>query len=419
MISLFPYAPPPLLMDFLTVVLLGFVIGLEQREYNISENKKTFGSTRSYAFIALLGFILFHIDSSMVFYGIGLGILTLFLTIYYHYKIRENSLGMISAFTAILTYLLTPVNILFDKWFLFLFAVTIILLLGSKKRISHFVETIDSREIVTFSKFLILVGVVLPLIPKTPIKGLPVTLYQAWVAVIVISAISYLGYILQTYILKNKGILLLGVIGGIYSSTATTVVLAKKLQETPSLSTRISAAITIATTMMYIRLLIIVGIFNHDVFMSLLIPFTFLGLVSAGVTWAIYRLRITQNTNEVASVEKAKNPLELQTALVFAGLFVVVSALTDFIVTHYGSMGLSILSLIVGATDIDPFILSMLQGKFTLTSEAIAGAILLAVSSNNLLKALYSLLFGGKVHARYASLGLIFLSLLTFLLAFL
>ena len=88
------------------------------------------------------------------------------------------------------------------------------------------------------------------------------------------------------------------------------------------------------------------------------------------------------------------NPLELGTAFVFAALFVIMIAVTQFVTQHYGSAGLKVLSFAVGFTDIDPFILSLLTGKYSVTHQEIYAAILIAAGSNNLLKALYALWFG-------------------------
>jgi len=90
-----------------------------------------------------------------------------------------------------------------------------------------------------------------------------------------------------------------------------------------------------------------------------------------------------------------KNPLELGTAFLFAALFVLMMAVTHFVISHYGEGGLRMLSFAVDFTDIDPFILSLLTGKYAIAEHELISAIMIAVGSNNLLKALYALWFGG------------------------
>ncbi|OYV50123.1 MAG: hypothetical protein B7Z77_06450 [Acidocella sp. 20-58-15] len=97
--------------------------------------------------------------------------------------------------------------------------------------------------------------------------------------------------------------------------------------------------------------------------------------------------REPQTTHEAVSA----NPLDLQIAFLFAGLFVAFAAITDFVTNHYGANGLHLLSFVVGFSDIDPFILSLLDGKFQVSQSAIVSAVLIASGSNNLLKAGYAM----------------------------
>jgi uncharacterized membrane protein (DUF4010 family) len=106
------------------------------------------------------------------------------------------------------------------------------------------------------------------------------------------------------------------------------------------------------------------------------------------------------------------NPLELQVAFIFAGLFIVMAVITELVVSHFGNTGLQILSAIVGFTDIDPFILSLIQGKYAVTQSDIIQAILIAVASNNILKALYAGIFS-KWQMKKAVLNLFVLAGLT------
>ncbi|MEF3191233.1 MAG: DUF4010 domain-containing protein [Campylobacterales bacterium] len=411
---------PDLLENFLLVGILSFLLGLEQREYNILQEKShTLGSTRTYTFTGILGYILYIIDPSRLFYLVGLILLSLYTAIYYHRKSEQQpSFGIISILTLYLTYLIAPVALLFEKWFLFTYVVTILLVLNSKKQIARLIEKIDNEEIMVLAKFLILSGIILPLLPKEQIQPwLPVTWYQAWLAVVVISSISYAGYLVQTYFFKNRGFLFIGVFGGIYSSTATTVVLSKKSHSVEGFRAILASAIVIASAMMYFRLLAIVAIFNQEIFYLLVRPFLLLGLLAFALSFFLYRMRRDEPLMS-HSLERGRNPLEIQAAFLFGFLFVAISGVTHFIIEHYGDLGLQILSVVVGMTDIDPFILSMLQGRFAILPEQAAQAILMAVVSNNFLKALYAIIFSRRDLRWLAAWPLIVLSVVTLLFAF-
>ena len=78
------------------------------------------------------------------------------------------------------------------------------------------------------------------------------------------------------------------------------------------------------------------------------------------------------------------------TAFIFAFLFVITMMITNFVIQNYGTSGLQFLSTIVGFTDIDPFILSLLTGKYTIEPSHIASAIIISAGSNNILKSIYT-----------------------------
>jgi len=195
----------------------------------------------------------------------------------------------------------------------------------------------------------------------------------------------------QKYFFPNKGYFLTGIIGGTYSSTATTVVLSRKAAHA-EYNPVIDAAIIAATSVMYLRLIVVAFIFNLGIGKSLVLPFVAMSLAGFAVS-ALFFKRSARQGDGSGFVDK--NPLELGTALVFAALFVIMMVITQFVTKHYGSGGLEILSFVVGFTDIDPFVLSLLTGKYSVTATQVTAAIMIAAGSNNLLKAAYALWFGG------------------------
>jgi uncharacterized membrane protein (DUF4010 family) len=109
--------------------------------------------------------------------------------------------------------------------------VATVLVIGTRERMHSFARLIPQDEVLTAGKFLILVGIILPLIPDTRLIAPAVTPYHIWLAVIAISGLSYSTYLVQRYRPIKGGALLPALLGGAYSSTATTVVLAKRQRE--------------------------------------------------------------------------------------------------------------------------------------------------------------------------------------------
>jgi uncharacterized membrane protein (DUF4010 family) len=261
---------------------------------------------------------------------------------------------------------------------------------------------------VTLAKFLIISGVILPLLPDRAIAPmLPVTYYKVWLAVIIVSGFSYLSYLINVYLFKSRSLLITGILAGLYSSTAATVVIARRAKGMMDASRHVSSALIMATTMMYIRMLIIIFLFDRDAGLQLLIPFLVIVFSSLAVTFSLLHIKNFQTPHDSAAA--TKNPLELSTALVFALLFVLFALVTNYVTGRFGSHGLSFLAVIVGFTDIDPFILSLLSGKFVVSNTAIVSAVILASGSNNLLKASYALVLARNSSVQFAAGWLVFL----------
>jgi len=401
-------------VQLLVVVVAGFLIGLEIKTYRIQKEKtKEIGSVRTLAFISLIGYIFASINMNL--YIAGYIAVALHFILFYYFKLKNTRSGMILFLLSTLVYSFGIVVVKFDIWFLLMIFVAIIFISNLNKRLDSFYQKFDEQEIEIFAKLLLLSGVVLPLLPTTEIsKFIPVSYFKVWLAVVVVSIFSYIGYVLKKYIFNDKGYLLTGILGGIYSSTATTIVLAKKasIGNMPYL---FSSSIIIATALMYIRLLGIAFAFNSTIANTILIPFVSLALIAIVISVILYN-KSKNDTSAKTIQSDDSNPLELSTAFLFAFLFIAMATITHFVLTNYGNIGLNILSFIVGFTDIDPFVLSILSSKFEVTPQGAATAILIATGSNNILKALYSYLFSKNKAGKISGIILLLLGIITILI---
>jgi uncharacterized membrane protein (DUF4010 family) len=291
--------------------------------------------------------------------------------------------------------------------------VTIVIVLNAKQSINSIAEKISGDELTTLAKLILLSGIILPLLPNEILHPwLPVSPFKIWLAVVVVSSVSYLGYVAQKYLFKNQGILVTGIFGGLYSSTATTVVLSKKSRDVPRMSYKMTAAILVAIAMMYLRLWAIAAVFQWQAAVILapyLGGFALLNLLLVMAFIQIERRRVEHKP----VFTQAGNPLELKVAFIFAGLFVLMAVVTQLVTEYFGGEGLRYLSLIIGFTDIDPFVLSLLNGSYAADTALIASGILIAAGSNNLLKAVYALILGEPKAGRYSAIGLGILGVLT------
>jgi uncharacterized membrane protein (DUF4010 family) len=312
-----------------------------------------------------------------------------------------------------MSYTLGPVSLNLPDWFLILYVISALFILNAKEPIQRLTLKLANEEVITLAKFLVLSGVILPLMPRAPMGPyLPVSVYETWMAVVVMSGLSYLSYLVQTYLMPHRGILLTGAIGGFYSSTAASVVLARESRQSDLNGFQPAAAIVLATGMMYVRLLLMVTFFDRQVGYLLMPAFLALFLVALGVASLLARPH-EGSAQLPASVGRPKNPLELHASLLFALSFVLVTGLTHYLLAHDPQEGLHWMAFLSGFTDIDPFVLAVVGGHFDRAPEVLVFAILIATASNNLLKAIFVMVLGGGVTRWLGGGALLLLSFLS------
>jgi uncharacterized membrane protein (DUF4010 family) len=388
-------------VKFILVLVFSLLIGLEQRRHHINENEdRLFGTDRTFTFIGLLAYVLFIADQiNYIPFLTGFVIIGLLLGVQYYHKISQNrQYGLTSTILALLTYCLPIMVFTQPVWLVLSFIVALLMITEMKSSFISLSKKASEEEFIILAKFIAFAGIILPLLPETNIsERIPVSPYHLWLAVVVVSGISYASYLLKKFVFPDSGIILTGILGGIYSSTATTVILARQEKEGHSGNQTVSA-IMIATGMMYLRILFLAFLFNPSVGIQLSIPFLLMFVVAFILSRFASRKKTETNEleNQALNASSGKNPLELRTAAIFGVLFVVFAMITDFVLKKYGSSGITGLAFVVGVTDIDPFLLNLLQQKSGIEQMTIVLAILNATNSNNILKMGYALSLGSN-----------------------
>ena len=408
---------PQNLINIVLVTLFSLLIGLSQRRLHqlAHETDHTFGTDRTFTFIGILGFILFLLDRQNGYLFMGGGaVLAMLLGISYYYHIRDlKDYGTTTTFIALITYCIGPLTMTQPLWMVLLIVVIVLIFTEMKETFASISQKFDRFEFLTLAKFLIIAGVILPILPDGPIiKGISLTPYKIWLAVVVISTISYCSYLLKKYVFPNASIILSGILGGLYSSTATTIILAKKSRKEPQHLQQYMAGIIFATAMMYLRILILIFVFNQLLFSVVWMYFLGLFLVSLIIGLAILFYKNKAVTTADNALSTDQNPLEFKVALIFTALFMAFSFITHEVLTRFGTPGLNVLSYVVGLTDIDPFLINLFQGKFEVPMNVILVATVQAIISNNALKMIYGGFFAAKAALIYLIPG--FLLIISF-----
>ena len=403
-------------LQILFVFFLTFIIGLEREAKKESDDHFSFGGVRTYPLIGLLGFSISAVsDGQMILISVGLVIVSLFLLLSFWHKLLTTGYSGITNYMAAISTYVIGVSIYKDLfWIAATLTVINVLLLELKSWLEQLAKNIDEGEILTFTKFLMLLAVILPLLPNEAFTQYQINPFKTWLVVVAVSTVSYGSYVLQKLSKGSKGLLLTALLGGLYSSTVTTIALARKSQEqdAPML---ISGVILMASGMMHLRVIVLLALFNPIIMRILLIPFIVLAIVSlaGGYFWSrLGEVRI----HEVQHDSKGRNPLEIRSGLVFAMLFVIMLIATNLAIEYLGNNGVYTLALIMGIADVDPFIMGLTQSVPSLTPGTVAAVgILIATSTNNAAKGFYAYSLATKETAKASLLllmGLAFAGLI-------
>ena len=394
------------------------MIGLE-REERVARDRTLVGGVRTIPIIGLLGHAMALLSrSSALPLAAGFLALVTLLAVEYHHRLMQEPRGATSEMAVLAAYLVGALVGSGQLVSATAITIVVVLLLTAKDPLEHFALSVPPREITTFVSFLLLVGVILPVLPDQGYTPFDLNPRHTWLVVVAVSGLSYASYVAQMLVHARESILLTAVLGGAYSSTATTLVLARRSREQPDVSTY-AGAIVLASGVMYVRLTILVLLFAPA--LGLALAPRLLGLaVGAGAAGglAFYLGSRADDSGRPAQGAALRHPLEIGSAILFAVLFLVLSVLTRWVAAHLGAAGVRVLAAVVGATDIDPFVLSLASGASSTLPLGVTGsAILLAAASNDVAKAGYALAFGERRVGRTACLGLLVLAAVTAALA--
>ena len=204
----------------------------------------------------------------------------------------------------------------------------------------------------------------------------------------------------------RNGVLLSALLGGAYSSTVTTIALARRstTDQQPHL---FAGGTLIASGMMYLRLALLLALFNHVLLRVLGLPFILLTGTAVLAGWLWSHIADPSSQKSDRKLEPG-NPLELRAALLFAAVFVTMVIVTHLAIVYLGHKGVYALGAIMGLADVDPFILGIAQSAERDVPVIVGAAgIVVAAASNNVAKGFYAYCFSDR------KTGLQSLSLLT------
>ncbi|HOV98899.1 MAG TPA: DUF4010 domain-containing protein [Bacteroidota bacterium] len=372
-------------LRFIVALALGFLVGLE-RESAKGERKLVFGGVRTHPIISMFGFgcaWLYSIGASFML-PMGLLAIALLTGINYFAKIRVEQFGSTSEVSALLTFITGALAMLVDIWIAMAMGIVNTILLSEKAKLESTVERLSKVEFLALIKFLLITLIIYPVLPNKEFTQFLINPARVWWIVIIVSSLGFVGYFLEKKFGERLGLWLSGLLGGIVSSTVVTLSVGRIARKFPARSADALQAALLASSVMYLRILVLIFIINPG-FLSYL-WYRLLILSAAGALISVQKK--TKSSNASGELPELQNPFELRPALGFALFFVALSVITTIVKTTIGNAGLLGLAAIVGVTDIDPFLLSIIQNPGD-SVQVGAIAILIAMASNTVAKGIY------------------------------
>jgi uncharacterized membrane protein (DUF4010 family) len=345
---------------FGAALAIGALIGLEREHSHRKANEELFAGVRTFPLIAIMGCLAALMSEQLgawPFVG-AIVIFGLLVTVAYFVESKYGDTGLTTEVSALVTFLVGALCYWDYLPLAVAISVAMTLLLSLKPEIRSLAYNLTQEDIYATLKFAVVSAIVLPVLPNQAFGPLDVlNPYKIWLMVVFISGISFLGYLLIKVVGPEQGIGLTGLLGGIASSTATTMSFSRRSHQDRELAKPFAMAIMIAWTVMFARVLIIVGALSLTLLQSLWMPIA--ASVVVGVAYCAY-LYFSQRTDETGQVEYS-NPFELGPALTFGVLYAVMLVVSKATEIYLGDTGLYISSIVAGLSDVDAISLSLVN----------------------------------------------------------
>jgi uncharacterized membrane protein (DUF4010 family) len=366
---------------------LGLLVGMEREGSHPEDKRPIVGGVRTFPLVSMYAFACAWLSRSGIPFILpaGLASIAALAAVSYMAKIRIGRLGATTEISLFVTFVTGALALLTDLRLAMALGVCNALLLSEKATLESWVERLDKVEFLAIVKFLIVTVIIYPALPNQEFTAYRLNPSRIWQIVMVVSSVGFVGYFLTRKFGHRVGLWLSGLLGGIVSSTAVSVAAGRIAQKNAAQGPTALQATLLASSVMYLRVLALIGFMNPAALASLWKPMAVLFAVGVLMSLGIRPAQKMPASDEPTSL---RNPFEIQTALVFAALFVGLTVLTGFARDYLGGAGVLSLAGLVGVVDVDPFILSVVQGKEA-ASTLMCQAVLVAVMSNTLMKGLY------------------------------
>ncbi len=398
---------PELLKALLVSASLGALLGLERQWSGERENPTadTIIGARTFAIWGALGTLCAWFSQQQPgFFLAGFAGMVVFLSLFLYRRARtDRDIGLTTGAVGLATYLLGGLVFHGQSKVAVVITISMVLLLASKEWLHALSRKFSTTDVYQALQFAAVTGIVLPLVPDHPYGPYgafnPSTI---WLMVVLVSGLGFVGYVAVRIFGEDRGIPFTGLLGGLASSTATTLAMSRQSRAWPETGRLCALAVVLACTIMLARVAVLVGVVSPAV-LARLAPWLFVvalpGLVFALWSWRHFS---PHEPSAGTAAHEVRNPLNLRIAIQFAILYALVVLLVRWSDDQFGGTGVYWASFFSGLTDLDAISLSLSQlhraGNMAATEAA--RAVLIAAGANSLLKAIMAISLGGPAMRR-------------------
>lgn len=386
---------------------LGALIGLERQwdEQFRHHHNRVMAGLRTFTLWAFFGALCAWFSQTVhpLFFVVGFASMTLWLTLFLQHRVRPGrDPGFTTGAAGMITFLIGGLVFWGQERVALVLAVSVMILLALKPVLHRFTRGITMEDVRSSLKFAAVTGVILPLVPDEAMGPYGAfNPHTVWMMVVLVSGIGFLGYLAVRVLGQRNGIAMTGVLGGLVSSTATTLSMSKQSRELPSESRDCSLAILLASTIMVWRIILLVGVISPKALLASWL--SLLAVSLPGALWCLWRLVWGgSGVSNTGNLTEYRNPLHLRVAFQFGALYAVILLIVKITLAYEGNAGVLVVGGISGLIDLDAITLSLSQmtGAGTLPTTTATQAILLAILSNSVIKGGIAALFGSPLLKR-------------------
>lgn len=379
---------------------LGAVIGLERgwQEREREDGSRVAG-LRTFALLGLLGGVLGVLAESLGAVPAAIALAGVSFLAAAAYRENARSHGNLSATTAVAMLLTCALGLLAgvgQPLLALACAVITAALLNLKPQLHRWMRHVEQRELSAALQMLVLTAVILPILPDQgygPYGAL--NPYRLWWAVVLIAGLSLCGHLAMRLTSPSRGIFWTGLLGGLASSTAATLAVARRARQEPGILQPAMSGILAASAMMFLRMTAMVALLQPALLRTM-----GAGMVVGAallLSMSLLKPRVPPGAHAPAPGKDPGAPFDLSTALGFGVLLGAMAVLTHAAKQWMGDAGLYALSLLSGLLDVDAILLTVIQmtGQGTLPVGQATVAAGLAVTANMLMKTMLAWTIGG------------------------